>query len=437
MQKIIDEVKTQQAPDKRQAVFEVKAEKGKQGTAVSGKVSDCKAYCALNKALAASGEKYTSTVTLLPDTLWALPLMSVAHVRTAPSHAAEMATQVLMGMPIRLLEKQGEWWRVQCPDGYIGYVNGSGLAKKTPEEMERWRSVPRLVVTAPYQVVAYKTADAQGLREVVTDLVNGNIVERAGAGTSNGRIRIALPDGRTAWVAEEAVTPIELWAAQPFNADQILDQAYSMEGAPYFWGGTSIKNLDCSGLAKVSYLSNGIILMRDASQQALTGGRIEAADWRSCQPGDLLFFGNAKTGKVTHVAIYDHDGNYVHSSGRVKRNSVDPESPAYLTTPFLHATRIAGHEGTPASLLPVITLGTLTNKKTKTMNRRNFLRTAALSAAAMAVSPISFSAFGSPTKQTLPSGKMNLIFEPYELRLRHAFNLAKNGAPPPRRAGAH
>ena len=60
------------------------------------------------------------------------------------------------------------------------------------------------------------------------------------------------------------------------------------------------------------------------------------------------------------------------------------------------------------------------------MNRRNFLRTAAITAAAAAVSPLGFSAFGSPTKQTLPSGKMNLIFEPYELKLRHAFNLAKN-----------
>lgn len=60
------------------------------------------------------------------------------------------------------------------------------------------------------------------------------------------------------------------------------------------------------------------------------------------------------------------------------------------------------------------------------MNRRNFLRTAAITAAAAAVSPLGFSAFGSPTKQTLSSGKMNLIFEPYELKLRHAFNLAKN-----------
>ncbi len=59
------------------------------------------------------------------------------------------------------------------------------------------------------------------------------------------------------------------------------------------------------------------------------------------------------------------------------------------------------------------------------MNRRNFLRTMGLGAA-VAVSPISFSACGSATKQTARSGKMNLSFEPYELQLRHAFNLAKS-----------
>ncbi|MDE6498585.1 MAG: dipeptide epimerase [Muribaculaceae bacterium] len=59
------------------------------------------------------------------------------------------------------------------------------------------------------------------------------------------------------------------------------------------------------------------------------------------------------------------------------------------------------------------------------MNRRNFLRTSILGTA-LAMSPISFSAFGEPTRKTTRSGRLNLSFEPYELKLRHTFNLAKN-----------
>lgn len=59
------------------------------------------------------------------------------------------------------------------------------------------------------------------------------------------------------------------------------------------------------------------------------------------------------------------------------------------------------------------------------MNRRNFLRSATLGAMALA-SPISFSAFGEPTRQTSRPGRMRLTFEPYELKLRHSFNLAKS-----------
>ncbi len=58
------------------------------------------------------------------------------------------------------------------------------------------------------------------------------------------------------------------------------------------------------------------------------------------------------------------------------------------------------------------------------MDRRKFLRNAALGAAVIA-SPISFSAFGEPTKKTGKLGRMKLSFEPYELKLRHSFNLAK------------
>ena len=60
------------------------------------------------------------------------------------------------------------------------------------------------------------------------------------------------------------------------------------------------------------------------------------------------------------------------------------------------------------------------------MKRRDFLRTTALGAA-IAVAPISFSALGNATKKKATrSGHLNLSFEPYELRLRHAFNLARS-----------
>lgn len=342
---IITAVGKSMASDSRQIVYEVTGTTADNGSlVVKGLISEGSVADSLRKALAEAGIEYVDSLTVAGTDLWATPLISVACLRTRPSHAGEMASQAIMGMPLRVIEQRDGWTRVQTPDGYIAWVTNSSIVSRTAREMAQWRQMPRSVVTAVYQTRAYNTPTASGLRDVVTDLVNGNIVCPTGR-TESGRTEIATPDGRRGWVDSEDITPIEVWADQPFDAQKILDTAYSMEGTPYLWGGTSIKSLDCSGLAKVSYLSNGIILMRDASQQALTGTRIEATDWPACQAGDLLFFGNADTGRVTHVAIYDHDGNYVHSSGRVKRNSVDPKSPSYLTTPFLHAVRIAGNEG--------------------------------------------------------------------------------------------
>lgn len=348
-QTCIADVKARFAPDSRQAIYDIKAYNDNNGSlTVGGEVSDSTAASATRRALAEAGIDYADSIKQLPYDKWAQVRISAASMRTAGRHSAEMATQAVLGTPLRVLAKGSDWWRVQTPDGYIAWIPSSSVVAKTPAQMKEWRKAKRFIVTSPYQIRAYKTPKTKGLRDVVTDLVNGCIVTVPGNEMSvvDGRVCVELPDGRTGFVDVDDLTPIETWAAQNFDPERILDIAYSMEGTPYLWGGTSTKALDCSGLAKVSYYANGLILMRDASQQAKTGRRIEAANWRSCQPGDLLFFGNAKTGKVTHVAIYDHDGNYVHSSGRVKRNSVDPESDSYLTTPFLHAVRINGNEET-------------------------------------------------------------------------------------------
>ena len=59
----------------------------------------------------------------------------------------------------------------------------------------------------------------------------------------------------------------------------------------------------------------------------------------------ILFFGNKKTGRVTHVGMYLRDGKYIHCSGRVKINSLDTSAPDYLYSP-LSISRIRGQVGT-------------------------------------------------------------------------------------------
>lgn len=279
------------------------------------------------------------------DETWALPRISSACMRYNPAHAAELVSQALMGMPLRVIEIDDDWVRVMSPDGYTGWVTDGSLILKSDEEMENWKNAPRLVVTSIDPIWVYSDPKKRGPRDVVSDLVNGSIVEGQ-IGGKGKPVQVTLPDGRQGWVNYGTVQDIVEWSSQPYDPQKILDLAYSIEGTPYLWGANTTKGLDCSGLVKTGYLSNAIVMRRDAWQQARTGERVEPQDWRTLQAGDLLFFGNPKTQRVTHVALYDSNGDYIHSSGRVKRNSVDPESDSYLTTPFLHAARINGNVGT-------------------------------------------------------------------------------------------
>ncbi len=347
---IIDSVRGKVAPDLRQAVFDVRAVGIYPAMDIVGTVSEDSLKRAVMNAFAGSGYcKVRDNIAVLDNIdYWGLVKIPVASLRTGPGHAREMATQAVMGTPLRILEATGEWYRVQTPDGYIAYIPSSSVEIRDNAGMNTWRNQPRLVVTSLKEADVCSTEKSVSGRDgIVARLVNGSIVNGSLKGKSK-MVEVTLPDGRSGWIDRNAVSSIDGWAAQAFDVDRILDTAYSMMGAPYLWGGTSTKAPDCSGLVKVSYFSNGIILMRDASQQAKTGKNMPPEDWRSLRAGDLLFFGNPVTGRVTHVAIYDRDGRYIHSSGQVRVNSIDPDSEIYLGKSYNHlsSTRIDGQEGT-------------------------------------------------------------------------------------------
>ena len=342
LKQVVDSLKKEYAPDGRTAVWQIDCEEHYQAWTLKGVVDNAK-----NKALILDEAKHlginvVDSIAVLENSLekpWAIVKLAIASLRTDGRHAAEMATQAIMGMPVKVLEKKGDWYRVQTPDNYISYCPGNSLQLVGEREMKAWRSAKRYIVTAyQSQMVAKPGSD-----ETVSDLVLGNILEYKGK--SGKWIKLSTPDGREGYVAQTDVQEFARWAQQKPDMKLVEKTARRMMGAGYLWGGTSTKVTDCSGLAKVSYFANAIILQRDASQQALTGKKIAADDWKQARQGDLVFFGS-KSGRVTHVGIYLRGGQYIHCSGRVKINSVDPKASDYLTTPFLSISRIDGEVGT-------------------------------------------------------------------------------------------
>lgn len=338
-------LKAQIAPDGRQAIFDVNTIMQGDVLTVTGTVGVKEQKEAISEALKAKGiGPVANNVVVLSEAVpegqrWAQVKLSVATLRTSGRHAAEVATQGIMGMPLRVIEQAEEWWRVQCPDGYIAWIPTSSVVTKTEAELQAWRSAERYIVTAyDSRLVTEPKGD-----ETVGDLIMGNILTFK---AKKGKwLQLATPDGREGWVPASDVAEFSKWAQQDFDAKQIEKTARRMLGSGYMWGANTTKITDCSGLAKLSYFSNGIILRRDASQQALTGQKIAGSDWQQCQPMDLLFFGNSETGRVTHVGLYLGEGKYIHCSGMVKINSLDPADPTYLYSP-LSCSRVSTALGT-------------------------------------------------------------------------------------------
>ena len=343
LQQAIDSLKSVYAPDARVAVWEVEAKPGGGTLTLSGKVDRPEWKQAILGEAARRGLAAVDSITLLdglrPEP-WAIVKLSVASMRTDGRHSAEMATQAIMGTPVRLLEPKNDWYRAQTPDGYIAYVPANSLELASQERLAQWKQAERYIVTA----YSSRLVETPGGDATVSDLVLGNILELRGQRA--GWVKLATPDGREGYVPATDAAPLSAWAKQGFDAALVEATARRMNGSGYLWGGTSTKVTDCSGLAKVCYFACGIILQRDASQQALCGTKIAAADWNTAQTGDLLFFGSS-TGRVTHVGIYLRDGKYIHCSGRVKVNSVDPADDDYLSTPFISISRIDGCVGQP------------------------------------------------------------------------------------------
>ena len=283
------------------------------------------------------------------DSGWGIISLCCAHLRAEARHGSEMVTQAIMGTPVKIVEHGEEWYRINTPEGYEAWVHPQSVALKSEAEMQAWRNATRYVYTQ-IQGYAYEHAHRNASSTPMSDLVLGCIVEGTGR-TSRGYIEIMTPDGRIGYVQQNEVEELGKWSRRQPDMLQLEREARMMMGTTYLWGGLSTKGADCSGFSKLLYFAQGIVLLRDASQQATTGEVIDHTDYRNLQRGDLLFFANDK-GRINHVAIYLADGLYIHSSGYVKINSMLPEHKLYNGLEVVAARRITSAIGSE-DIIPV------------------------------------------------------------------------------------
>lgn len=276
---------------------------------------------------------------------WAQVRIPVACIRDGKGHSTELISQAIMGTPLKILDSDGEWLHVKAPDNYEGYMNVSSVCFKSDDDMARWRKSYRFISISRSEVKIYDSLDARSPYNIISEVVLSSIIE--GKNINDSVLSLTLPDGRIGFADAQCFITIKDWASKPMDIDHAIETAYWLSGTPYLWGACSTKSVDCSGLVRVVYFDQGILTLRDARQQIEIGKRIEPENLAELQRGDLLFFSNTPEGCISHVAIYDQNGLYIHSSGLVKTNRMSADDPDFSKRYYRGASRIIGMENTP------------------------------------------------------------------------------------------
>lgn len=335
---VSQQIKNEFAPYRGLAVFEPELIVDEQlalTPVLKGSATDLQAKEALIAALKEKNIEVLDSMVVLPnpslgDKTFGITAQSVINFRYGPGYTNESATQAIMGMPLRILEKRGGWIRAMTPEGYIAWVTSGSIKAMDESEYNDWTAAPKMIVTTHYTLFRESPSISSS---VISDGVWGNIVRAEGR--SGSFYKVILPNGKTAYVNGSDVDYFDKWLeSRNPSQENIIATAKQLLGFPYMWAGTSIKAMDCSGFTQIVFYLNGVIIERDAGHQARTGVDIGISEgFDNLEQGDLLFFGSRATAgrgeRISHVGIYIGKGEFIHSATSVRINSLLPDAYNY------------------------------------------------------------------------------------------------------------
>jgi hypothetical protein len=232
----------------------------------------------------------------------------VSPVRATASHKAEMVSQQLFGEKSFILERAGDWIKIQLKyDGYQGWVQQSHLAEIDEDHFAK--------------------TDADLTSDWINEVdYNGHIMY-----VPMGSSLSAFKNGKAFWRKNSVHFKGNVWNPQEVKiSSKVIKQiAFKFLNTSYLWGGKSVFGIDCSGYSQATYKFLNQRLPRDAWQQAEEGEVVNFLQEAQC--GDLAFFDNAE-GRITHVGILLNDHEIIHSAGKVRIDKIDTDGILNLET---------------------------------------------------------------------------------------------------------
>ena len=201
-------------------------------------------------------------------------------------------TQLLVGEPVVVRGERDGWSQVLAPwqrssgrpDGYPGWVRSAHVGK--PAEHAGGQHAWVVSRTAVCGAGVDESLELSMGTELEVEAVSGDTVT------------VRLP-GRCADLPRSAVRLAGEGDAG--TVDDVLAVARGFLGVRYLWGGTSGWGVDCSGLVHLTWRSQGVLLPRDAHEQAASP-LVDDVPLDDVRAGDVYFF--ARPGeRIYHVGF--------------------------------------------------------------------------------------------------------------------------------------
>ncbi len=219
-------------------------------------------------------------------------VLPAAVLRGAPSLDADQTSELLFGEGFALLDLTGGWaWGYSLSDHYVGYLAAEALAEPIAPT-HRVHAIEAMLHSAP-------------------DAASGGP-----AVLPRGALVMGEPEGE--WLAtSHGYLPLAALVDVDTLSDDPATVAEEMKGAPYLWGGRTMKGIDCSGLVQLAWASTGVQLPRDSDLQLASLGVDKDIAPADLARGDLVFFPG-------HVGIMADGQNIIHASRQWMEVRVEP-----------------------------------------------------------------------------------------------------------------